>query len=168
MPIITRSPKARTPSMARLPYDRFMLLHSDIPKHIHQLKACKKLISESSLISEQCSSPLPIDCDQVIECLETMEPSITKILEIVKSLKDQPISVHPNRYKLLMYLYAADDCVHTAIRSVDQFRSICTSTSSKAVHGQAKVQEELLSFVQACEKIETEAETMVDFLLLHS
>lgn len=153
-------------ALADTQYDRSMLLHSDFPKHLNQLRSCREAIHGSPLIEEAFT--LPIECDDVIDYLESMGHSMTKIREVIKALHERRDNAFPSSYKLLMYLYAADDHLRSAMNSVEQYRPICINKTSKSRHGQTKVQGELRTVIQTCEKVEIEAGSILDELLLNS
>lgn len=158
--------KTSNPALSSLQYGRSMLLQSDFPKHLNQLRACREAIHESPLIEE--SFTLPIECDDVIDYLESMDRSMSMIRDVIKAIHEQRDEALPSPYKLLMYLYAADDHLRTAMSSVEQYRPICISKTSKSREGQTKVQGELRTVIQTCENIEIEAGSILDELLLNS
>jgi hypothetical protein len=160
-------PSKNTSAFSAVQYDR-SLLHSDIPQHLHQLRVSTKAIYESPLIDEQGSFALPIECDDVMEYLESIDQTMSKIREAIKAVHHRKETALPSPYKLLMYLYAADDHVHSAMRSVQEYRPICARKTSKSKQSQSKVQGELWTLVETCEKIENEAGNMLDELLLRS
>jgi hypothetical protein len=119
------------------------------------------------LINAQGAYALPIECDDVLEYLESIDHSMSKIRDAVKAVHDRREKALPSPYKLLMYLYAADDHVHSAMQSVRQYRPICVSRTPKSKQSQSRVQGELWTLIRTCEKIETEAGSMLDELLLN-
>jgi hypothetical protein len=159
-------PAKNTSTSTGVPYDR-TLLHSDVPQHLHQLRTSRQAIYASRLINAQGAYTLPIECDDVMEYLESINHSMAKIRDAVRAVHDQRQKALPSPYKLLMYLYAADDHVHSAMRSVRQYRPICASRTPKSEQSQSRVQGELWTLVHTCEKIETEAGSMLDELLLN-
>jgi len=107
----------------------------------------------------------PIECDQVMDLTHHIREVTTKLSRKL-GLIDQAQELADNHYKLLMYLYSANEKSRHIDRLLQQFRPICMESTNKQRTNFTKIQREVATFALTCEKIEVETEEILDSILL--